>query len=171
MTLPAAPAEGGHGGAAMTKARPAARFAVPRPDLLGHPIASAFARFLAVGCLGLAVDVGVFSLLDARATAPEAARAASLGAALVVTWTLNRRFTFAASGRKPGREFLRYGAGALAAQGLSYAVFLLLVYRMPALPRLVDLLVGAGLAAFLGFASHSLFAFARVGSRTDRSPA
>ena len=45
------------------------------------------------------------------------------------------------------------------AQGFSYGVFLALVYGWPAAPRLLSLLIGAGLAAVVGFAGHKLFAF------------
>ncbi|WP_460448210.1 GtrA family protein [Alsobacter sp. SYSU BS001988] len=132
----------------------------PLGALLSLPIVQAFSRFLSVGALGLATDATIFSVLDARHMAPEISRAISLGVATCVTWRLNRAFTFAASGRKAPVEALRYTAVALLAQGLSYGVFLTLVYSVPALPRLFDLLVGAGLAAFAGFAGHKFFAFA-----------
>lgn len=148
-----------------------ALLAWPRGGLLSpgpRRLAGAFARFLMVGGLGLAIDLGLFTVLDARALAPETARLVSLGCAFVVTFALNRRFTFARSGRNPLNELLFYGLGTLAAQSLSYGVFLLLVYRAPALPRSLSLLAGAGLAAFVGFASHRHFAFAAVGTARER---
>ncbi|WP_406856049.1 GtrA family protein [Alsobacter sp. KACC 23698] len=139
----------------------AARFrSTPLGALLAFPIVQAFSRFLGVGAVGLAADATIFSVLDARHMAPEISRAISLGVATCITWRLNRAFTFAASGRRAPVEALRYTAVALLAQGLSYGVFLTLVYGVPALPRLFDLLVGAGLAAFAGFAGHKFFAFA-----------
>lgn len=134
----------------------------PPPREPGRAPVRAFARFLAVGCLGLAVDLAVFSLLDAHGTGPAAARLASLAAALGVTWGLNRRYTFARSGRDPAAELLRYGINAFAAQGTGYGIFLMLVHRAPDLPRGASLLGGAAVAAFLGFALHRLFAFSPV---------
>ena len=128
--------------------------------LLSSPLARAFSRFLGVGIVGLATDAGIFSVLDLVHLAPEISRAISLAIATLVTWHLNRRHTFGASGRRAHVEALRYAAVALAAQGFSYGVFLALVYECPALPRLFALLIGAGLAAFAGCAGHKLFAFA-----------
>ncbi len=62
--------------------------------LLAVPVVQAFVRFIGVGCVGLSVDAGVFSPLDARHFAPEISRAASRVLATVVTWQLNRHITF-----------------------------------------------------------------------------
>lgn len=132
------------------------------------PLALAFLRFLVVGALGLAVDMGVFLALDGRGMAPEFSRLASLGAAFFVTFALNRHFTFAPSGRNALGEALRYALGAFGAQGLSYGVFLFLVYRAPFLPRPVSLVVGAGLAAVAAFATHRLFTFAAAAPLAER---
>jgi putative flippase GtrA len=135
-----------------------------------HPLAAAFSRFLGVGLVGLAVDASIFTAMDLAHVRPEISRAVSLGVATLVTWRLNRRHTFGASGRRPGVEAARYAAVALCAQGFSYAVFLSLVYAAPALPRLMALLVGAGLAAVAGFAGHKLFAFAPTRAKPRHSP-
>jgi putative flippase GtrA len=137
---------------------------------LRHPLAAAFSRFLGVGLVGLAVDASLFTAMDAANMRPEVSRAISLGVATLVTWWLNRRHTFGASGRHPAAEAARYAAVALCAQGFSYAVFLALVYEIPALPRLIALFIGAGLAAVAGFAGHKLFAFAPRRD-TELSPA
>ncbi|HHN73385.1 MAG TPA: GtrA family protein, partial [Thermopetrobacter sp.] len=58
-------------------------------------------RFLLVGFGGLAVDMGVFRLLTLAAGLPPlSARVASLALATLFTWSLNRAFTFGASGRR-----------------------------------------------------------------------
>jgi putative flippase GtrA len=136
------------------------RLAAPLERLSRTPLGLAFMRFLGVGVVGLAVDATIFAMLDHLHVAPEWSRAVSLAAATLVTWRLNRRHTFGASGRAQHVEALRYGAVTLVAQGFSYSVFLLLVYELPVLPRLVSLLIGAGLAAVAGFTGHKLFAFA-----------
>jgi putative flippase GtrA len=147
---------------------PAAASAAPRrrdvrkvaAALLAVPVVQAFVRFIGVGCVGLSVDAGVFSLLDARHFAPEISRAASLLLATVVTWQLNRHITFGPSQRPSPIEAMRYALVAALAQGFSYGVFLALVYGMPGLPRLASLLIGAVLAAIAGFLGHKFFAFA-----------
>lgn len=148
----------------MARTGPANSVAAPRLRafarlVMAQPLAAAFARFLGVGVVGLAVDASLFSALDALRVAPEWSRAASLLLATLVTWQLNRKHTFAPSGRRPAAEALRYGCVTLVAQGFSYGVFLSLVYELPAVPRVVSLLVGAGLASVVGFAGHKLFAF------------
>lgn len=148
-------------------ARPLARIGAVVGRLRRDPLVAAFLRFLGVGVVGLAVDAALFSALDRLQLAPEISRALSLALATGVTWWLNRRHTFGASGRRPAVEAMRYGLVTLVAQGFSYGVFLALVYEMPALPRLFSLLVGAGLAAFVGFAGHKLFAFAPARPRGE----
>lgn len=154
-------------GAAKPRETLASRFIGPRLSaILAHPIPQAFARFLSVGVVGLAVDASIFSVLDHSHVAPELSRALSLLVATTVTWRLNRSVTFAASGRRQIAEAMRYATVALLAQGFSYAVFLSIVYSAPTLPRLFALLAGAGLAAFAGFAGHRFFAFRPVGARS-----
>src|SRR3978361_592966 len=80
--------------------------------------------FLTVGVCGLAVDVGVLWALESGGVSHVAARAVSLGLATVVTWLLNRSFTFGASERSRRHEFGRYGLVALVSQSLNYLIFL-----------------------------------------------
>ncbi|HVV95251.1 MAG TPA: GtrA family protein [Hyphomicrobiales bacterium] len=120
----------------------------------------AFVRFIAVGGAGLALDAALFALLSHAGLSDALARALSLGAATLLTWRLNRRFTFAESGRRHREELARYALVALTAQGLNYAVFLLLRGAVPVLPALVALLSGAGFAALFSFTGQRLFTFA-----------
>ena len=116
------------------------------------------ALFLAVGGLGLAVDAALFSLLQASGGPRPVARAASLGCATLVTFGLNRRFTFAARGRRGG-DLARYAAVTSLAQGFSYGLFLALSAAAPALPALSALLAAAAAATVLSFAGQRLFTF------------
>ena len=123
------------------------------------------ARFLMAGCCGLAMDSGIYSLA-AHAGLPDwQARALSLAAATVLTWRLNRAFTFGASASKPRIEFLRYAGVALAAQGINYASFLILRHSWPELPPLLALFVSAVLATGFSFTGQSMITFARRSPR------
>ena len=116
-------------------------------------------RFLGVGGIGLVVDLAVFTLVAAHGVHPLLARVVSLAAATLVTWRLNRALTFERSGRRSADEALRYAAVAASAQGVSYAVFALLVLTvLGALPQLA-VLVGAAVAALFSYVGQSLFAF------------
>ena len=75
-------------------------------------------------------------------------------------WLLNRRFTFARSGRRSAVEGSLYAAVAFSAQGLSYAVFLVLIYAVPEIPRAVSFVFGCGIGAVVGFVGHHLLTFA-----------
>lgn len=120
------------------------------------------ARFLTVGCFGLATDAGLFSLLADAGHADFLARAVSLGCATFVTWRLNRAFTFEPSGRHSGAESARYASVALGSQLFSYSVFLLLRAVAPDWPALIALLAGAVLAAAVSFLGQRFFTFARA---------
>ena len=132
------------------------------------PVFARLARFLAVGLAGLAVDSAVFSLLFSQGSGPASARAASLVAATLVTWTLNRHLTFGSADRAPGREFAVYAGVALAVQGFNYALFLALVFFANNTHPLAWLVASAVVTAALSFTGHSLFTFAR---RVERNGA
>jgi len=107
-------------------------------------------RFLAVGGLGLTTE-GLH---------PLAAGFLALVAATVLTWRLNRAFTFDRSGRHQGKEALRYVAVTAVAQGTSYAVFAVLVMTALAdLPQ-AAIVVGAAAGALISYNGQRLFAFA-----------
>ncbi len=125
------------------------------------PLISRLARFLSVGVVGLAVDYGVFALLFGTGAGAPVARAVSLMIATVVTWALNRQFTFGASGRAPLIEMARYFGVALVAQGFNYGIFLALHYATREAHPFACLFVSAALTTALSFTGQSLFAFAR----------
>ena len=134
----------------------------PRPDPLRR-LAERIPRplrFLTVGGLGLATDLGAFSLIfGLMDTHPLLARVVSLAIATLVTWRLNRALTFDRSGRRESHEAARYALVTLVAQGTSYAIFaVLLLTRIGAVPQ-VALLIGAAISAFISYNGHRLFAF------------
>ena len=132
----------------------------PGPILLTPGLLADLRRvgaFLCVGLVGFAVDAAMFSGLHGAGLSRPAARAVSLALATIVTFGLNRSFTFASrAGRDRPGAFMRYGIVTLVAQGFSYALFLLLATRFPSLLALV---VGAAAATVLSFAGQRLFTF------------
>jgi putative flippase GtrA len=123
----------------------------------------AFIRFAVVGSIGLAVDMATFRAFTLLDFSDAAARAVSLGCAIVLTWRLNRMFTFGASGRAQAVESSRYAVVALAAQGINYTLFLWLRASVPELQDLVALVLSAGAAAGFSFTGHRCFTFAPTG--------
>jgi putative flippase GtrA len=117
-------------------------------------------RFLAVGGLGLAGDIALFTVLAWQGLHPLVAGFLALAAATVLTWRLNRAFTFDRSGRHQGEEALRYVAVTAVAQGTSYVVFAVLVMTaLAALPQ-AAIVAGAAAGALISYNGQRLFAFA-----------
>ena len=129
------------------------------PPLARRVLALSLPRFLAVGCVGLTADATVFSAFSAAGSPDALARLASLAAATLLTWRLNRRFTFQSSGRRAHAEAARYVGVALCAVGLNLALFLTLRALAPSLPALLALFTSAVFAAGFSFAGQSLVTF------------
>jgi putative flippase GtrA len=140
-------------------AKPAAARPASAISLVRLALSFNLARFLAVGCAGLALDAGLFSALVFEGVPESLARAASLGAATLLTWRLNRRFTFGDSRRLQPFEGGWYVAVALGAQGLSYLIFLTLRTLMPDLPALAALLIGAVAATAFSYSGQRFLTF------------
>jgi putative flippase GtrA len=117
--------------------------------------------FLCVGVIGLATHTLLFSLLFYAAGANERlAWWSALAVATVVTWTLNRRLTFAPTGRNRAGEIARYVWVTAVAQGISYSVFLALGSLAPHLQRERAVVVGAAVATLFSYTGQRLFTFA-----------
>src|ERR1700734_3368448 len=76
-------------------------------------------RFLSVGVTGLAVHSLLFTVLFHRRLGEHVSWWIALCVATLVTWTLNRRLTFAPSGRGRWAEIARYALVTAVAQGIS----------------------------------------------------
>jgi putative flippase GtrA len=125
---------------------------------------SVLARFILIGFVGFIVDAGVLHVLTSGAGArPMAGRVGSFFCASLVTWRLNRRYTFAgqSSGNGSFGEWLRYvwtsGVGAL----VNYAMFAVLVLTLPLVAVTPTLGVAAGSLAgmIVNFTLYRLVVF------------
>ena len=126
------------------------------------------AAFLLVGVVGLMVDLGIVWGLERAGLPLAGARAVSLPVATLVTWLLNRRLTFARSGRRAHHEALRYGAVALAAQSVNYVAALAIASVLKGAPHLAVAVLAVAphtphvldlLAAFCGAVIATLFSY------------
>jgi putative flippase GtrA len=113
-----------------------------------------------VGSAGLSLHLVAFTLLLMQGISPLLAGLLALVAATVLTWRLNRAFTFERSGRRQREEALRYALVTAVAQSTSYGVFALFVSTaLAALPQ-AAVLLGAAAGALISYNGHRLFAFA-----------
>jgi putative flippase GtrA len=117
-------------------------------------------RFVGVGSIGLATDLGLFTLLMSFSPRPLLVRLVSLAIATLVTWRLNRALTFDRSGRHQGEEAARYATVTSVSQGTSYAVFAVLVLTVFAWLPQAALLAGSAVGAVVGYNGHRLLTFA-----------
>ncbi len=117
----------------------------------------ALTGFLIVGSIGFAVDFGVLAALLAYGVQPTVARVPSVMLALVVTWLLNRRFSFRAAGAPRLGEFLAYLSVAGASALLNYALYagLLLLGLAP----LLAMAGATGVTMVLNFLGFSRLVF------------
>ena len=118
------------------------------------------AAFLSVGVSGLAAHTALFTLLWRAGVDKRLAWLAALVVATALTWTLNRRLTFAASGRRRASEALRYVLVTAVAQGVSFGVFMLTGRLLPAFPPSLAVMVGAGVATLFSYTGQRFFTFA-----------
>ena len=131
---------------------------------LAERLPSGIVRFLAVGVVGLSVNIGLLLLLERAGLPLWGALAASLVVATLVTWALNRRHTFAASGRAAHHEAMRYFGVALVAQSVSYATTLAMADLLPHVPHSACAFVGAVVATLFSYTGQRFFTFAPDGS-------
>jgi putative flippase GtrA len=124
-------------------------------------------RFLGVGLAGLGVQTVIFSLLFRFGADKSLAWLAGMVLATGVTWALNRRFTFGASGRRRRHELLRYMLVTAVAQSVSFAVFHAFLAWAPVIPPPIDVILGAVIATVFSYTGQRFFTFARDGARAD----
>ena len=117
-------------------------------------------RFLTVGGVGLAADIALFTIAWMLGVPALAAGLLALIAATVLTWRLNRVFTFDRSGRSQTEEAVRYAVVTTLAQGTSYVIFVALILTVMARQPQLAITIGAAVGALISYNGHRLFAFA-----------
>ncbi|ODN70500.1 GtrA family protein [Methylobrevis pamukkalensis] len=109
-------------------------------------------RFAAVGGTGFLVDAGVTLALAASGLSPFLARVGGIGVAILVTWALNRRFTFADRRNDAlAAEGSRYGLVALASCLVNYLAYALLLLALPDVPLGLAVAFGSGVAMVVSY--------------------
>ena len=124
-------------------------------------------RFGLVGTLGFMTDASVLTLLVRVAGwGPYESRPTSFLAAITLTWSLNRVFTFyQRAGTNRRREYGRYLLVQLVGALINFAVYVVVLQSYPALERypVLPLAAGAIVAMSFNFVGVRWFAFDRGG--------
>jgi dolichol-phosphate mannosyltransferase len=125
---------------------------VRRLFLYKYAGSSEVVQFLAVGASGVAVNLGVLSLLVMLGMSAKIAVVLAIAVSVVTNFLLNRRFTFSHSRDEPvASQFLKYALSVSAGTVVNIAVALSLVEAYP------DMKVQ--LASFVGIVAATLFNF------------
>ena len=91
-----------------------------------------FGGFVLAGLAALTVDIAVLSALtDGLGVSPFLARLASISLAMVTSWQINRRVTFAMTLPATLSEFGRFAAVSWTAQAVNYTVFVAILLARP----------------------------------------
>lgn len=118
-------------------------------------------RFGAVGAVGFIVDGGLLWLFLSFDLSPYVARALSFPVAVVVTWALNRNWTFRATRRRNKGQFRRYFGVQVAGNLTNYAIYSLIitVFGTASATVFVAFVVGSFIGSCLNFLGARFIAF------------
>jgi len=118
--------------------------------------AKAFSAFSIVGAFGFLIDAGILILLTAGlGWNPYLARLLSFGIATLLTWALNRKFTFSPhklrQSRTLAREYIHYLMVQSLGGGLNLLVYYVLLSALPTLKHVPVIALAFGSATGLLF--------------------
>lgn len=120
-----------------------------------------FSRFAVVGTIGFGIDSGTLQLLFSAANWNiYAARVVSFLLAALVTWMLNRRWTFHVKVPPSRKEWTFYTLCMTLGACINYGVFVLAVYLLPAAAQwpILGVALGSVCAMMVNYMSmHFLF--------------
>lgn len=120
-----------------------------------------YGGFVVAGLVALGIDAAVLTLLtNAFGLSPFIARLVSISAAMVASWQINRRLTFAAKDPSTLEEFGRFAAVSWVAQAVNYSLFAAILLLLPD-TSLITALIAASLVAM--FVSYAGFRFGVFG--------
>jgi putative flippase GtrA len=121
-----------------------------------------FSRFIVIGGLGFVVDAGLLMLFLGLGGDPFISRIASILLAMLVTWRLNRAFTFGASDGSQLSEAGRYFSVAASVAVMNYAIYAGLLLVLASLHPLLATAISTLICVLASFAGYGRFAFRRA---------
>jgi putative flippase GtrA len=119
-----------------------------------------YLTFVTAGTIAFITDVSVFMLLhDLMRVWVQPARFLSISVAMVVSWLINRTWTFAVQQSPSLLEFLRFAAMGWVSSACNYAVFLAIVLLAPDLPYWLDIGISSVVAMAVSYLGMSRAVF------------
>ena len=124
-----------------------------------QPVFRRFGGFAVAGLSGFVVDAGLTEALAGFGVSPYLGRILAVAIAIVVTYTINRNFTWKERRSPvPGRR-ARYLAVSLVSIAANYLVFAAALALLPGLRPLLAVAAGTGVGMVMNFAGYSRFVF------------
>ena len=138
--------------------------------MLGTAQAQRVFRFGIVGGIGFVVDAGVVTGLIHSGLDPFSSRVFSMVIATLVTWRLNRSFTFTPSRTSQASEGVRYAMVAAAAALANYLIYAALVMSSIHVIPAVAVAIASGISMWISYFGYSYIAFRKsaYGGRSAR---
>jgi putative flippase GtrA len=119
-----------------------------------------FIKFVLTGGIGFLADAGVLAvLIHAAGLDPFTARLIAIAFALIVTWLINRNFTFGKSRHSPGGEALRYGGVGVAGSFFNYIIYSAILIGAPQAGSFLALCLASAAVMVLSYAGYSRLVF------------
>jgi putative flippase GtrA len=116
--------------------------------------------FVSAGLAALAVDDGMLHILTTGAgLSPFLARPFGIFVAMIVSWAINRRVTFAVAAAPGWAEFTRFAAASFAGQVVNYLVFAAILVAYPAAHRTLAIVAASVVAMFVSYVGFKYGAF------------
>lgn len=128
---------------------------------LQHEKLRHYGGFVGAGLAALTVDITVLYLLGSAGVPPLVARFASIAIAMVVSWWINRRITFAVTARPTLREFAAFASVSWAAQAVNYSVFAIVLLARPETPPAFAVIAASVVSMFVAYAGFRFGVFRR----------
>lgn len=118
-----------------------------RSDALRH-----YGGFVVAGLSALTVDLAILNALAWAGVPPLAGRIVSIACAMVVSWSINRRVTFAITAPPTLGEFAAFAAVSWVAQVANYAVFAAILFARPGTSPTLAVIAACAVSMVIAYA-------------------
>lgn len=118
-----------------------------------------YGGFVLAGLSALGVDLAVLAALGWLGVPPLAGRFVSIACAMVVSWAINRRVTFAVAAPPTWREFAAFAGVSWFAQAVNYAVFAAILVLRPVTEPALAVIAACVVSMFIAYAGFRFGVF------------
>ncbi|MGF1649436.1 MAG: GtrA family protein [Hyphomicrobiaceae bacterium] len=119
------------------------------------------------GSVALLVDLAVLNALMAFGLSAGFARLFAVTLAMIVSWIINRTYTFPVGVPPTLREFLSFAGVSWVSQAVNYTTFLVLLALVPGLSPTLAVLGACGVAVLVAVAGFKYVVFRKAGQSTE----